>query len=283
MELRGKRVWLASQDATGQMGRRVKLGESALQAAKETQATGVLTVTLEMSVKVVLPDLMETREILGALEDLVRLAQTEMVDQRERGEVLDHLVFLERKETLEPLESRVFEARRVEEETMVQRVHKGLKALRERRVKVGLRARGDFPVKQEAMGQRVMLACQDLGDQQAHQERKEEPAAEVTLVMLDLEESLETSDQRETMEELALAIRDQEENRVTEETRVSVDLVAPEVTVVKRVNLDLKELQDNQASQGPRVNLDQEAQKEKLGVMEILALRGIPASLNVTS
>lgn len=283
MELRGKRVWLVSQDATGQMGRRVKLGESALQAAKETQATEVLTVTLEMSVNVVLPELMETREILGALEDLVRLAQTEMVDQRERGEVLDHLVFLERKETLEPLESRVFEARRVEEETMVQRVHKGLQALRERRVKVGLRARGDFPVKQEAMGQRVMLACQDLGDQQAHQERKEKPAAEVTLVMLDLEESLETSDQRETMEELALAIRDQEENRVTEETRVSVDLVAPEVTVVKRVNLDLKELQDNQASQGPRVNLDQEAQKEKLGVMEILALRGIPASLNVTS
>lgn len=283
MELRGKRVWLVSQDATGQMGRRVKLGESALQAAKETQATGVLTVTLEMSVNVVLPELMETREILGALEDLVRLAQTEMVDQRERGEVLDHLVFLERKETLEPLESRVFEARRVEEETMVQRVHKGLQALRERRVKVGLRARGDFLVKQEAMGQRVMLACQDLGDQQAHQERKEKPAAEVTLVMLDLEESLETSDQRETMEELALAIRDQEENRVTEETRVSVDLVAPEVTVVKRVNLDLKELQDNQASQGPRVNLDQEAQKEKLGVMEILALRGIPASLNVTS
>lgn len=35
-------------------------------------------------------------------------------------------------------------------------------------------------------------------------------------------------------------------HRVTEETRVSVDLVAPEVTVVKRVNLDLKELQDNQ-------------------------------------
>lgn len=101
--------------------------------------------------------------------------------------------------------------------------------------------------------------------------------------MLDLEESLETSDQRETREELALAMRDQEENRVTEETRVSVDLVAPEVTVVKRVNLDLKELQDNQASQGPRVNLDQEAQEEKVGVMEILALRGIPASLNVTS
>lgn len=101
--------------------------------------------------------------------------------------------------------------------------------------------------------------------------------------MLDLEESLETSDQRETREELALAMRDQEENRVTEETRVSVDPVAPEVTVVKRVNLDLKELQDNQASQGPRVNLDQEAQEEKVGVMEILALRGIPASLNVTS
>lgn len=283
MELRGKRVWLASQDAMGQMGRRVKLGESALQAAKETQATAVLTVTLEMSVNVGLLELMETREILGALEDLARLAQTEILDQRERGEVLDHLVFLERKETLEPLEFQVFQARRVEEETMVQRVHKGLQALRERRVKMGLRARGDFPVKQEVMGQRVTLACQDLGDQQAQQESQEDSVAEVTLVMLDQEESLETLDQRETVEELALAMQDQEENRVTEETRVSVDLVAPEVTVVKRVNLDLKELQDNQARQGPRVNLDQEAQEENLGVMEILALRGIPASLNVTS
>lgn len=53
LELWGKRVWLASQDAMGQMDRRVKLDGSVLPAAKETQATEVLMVTQEMSVNVV--------------------------------------------------------------------------------------------------------------------------------------------------------------------------------------------------------------------------------------
>lgn len=94
-ELRGKRVWLASQDATGQMGRRVKLDGLELQVAKETQATEVLMVTLEMLVSVALVELMERREMLDALEDPVPLAHLESPDQRERGGVLDHLVFLD--------------------------------------------------------------------------------------------------------------------------------------------------------------------------------------------
>lgn len=93
--LRGKRVWLALQDATGRMGRRVKLDGLALQAAKETQATEVPRVTLETLVIVVFQERMERREILDALEDLVFLAHLETLDQRERGEVMDHLVFLE--------------------------------------------------------------------------------------------------------------------------------------------------------------------------------------------
>lgn len=95
LELRGKRVLVESQDVTGQMGRRVKLDGLELQVAKETQATEVPMVTPEMLVIVALVELMERREILDALEDLVRLVLLESPDQRERGEVLDHLAFLD--------------------------------------------------------------------------------------------------------------------------------------------------------------------------------------------
>lgn len=78
-----------------QMDRRVKLDASVLLAAKEIQATEVLMVTPEMSVSVVPLELMERRVILVALEDLVPLARVESLDQRERGEVLDHLEYLD--------------------------------------------------------------------------------------------------------------------------------------------------------------------------------------------
>lgn len=94
LELRGRRVWLVSQDVTGLMDRRVKLDGLAPPAAKETQATEVLMDTPEMSANVVLVVRMETREIPDALVDLVPLAQLEWKDPRGRGEVLDHLASL---------------------------------------------------------------------------------------------------------------------------------------------------------------------------------------------
>lgn len=78
---------------------------------------------------------------------------------------------------------------------------------------------------------------------------------EVTLVMLDLEEILDSLDQRETLEDQALAILGQEDHRVTEERRAIVDLVAAEETVVKRVSLELKEHLESLASLDLRVNL----------------------------
>lgn len=81
-------------------------------------------------------------------------------------------------------------------------------------------------------------------------------ALEATLVMLDQEESLDKSDQRETLADLALAILEREDHREKEARRATVDLEAAEETVAERVNLDLKELQESQVSQGLRVNLD---------------------------
>lgn len=103
LELRGKRAWLASQGAMEQMDRRVKSDGSALPAAKETQATEVLTVTPETSVNAVSVELTERRVILVDLEDLAPPAPPESLDQRAREEVLDHLASLDRKETQEAL------------------------------------------------------------------------------------------------------------------------------------------------------------------------------------
>lgn len=138
-------------------------------------------------------------------------------------------------------------------------------------------------MKQEAKEQRVTMACQAPGDNQGHQESLEEMAPEVILVILDQEENLDLLDQRETREDLALAILGPEELRETKERMATVDLVAAEETVVKRVSLEIKELQESPVSQDLRVNLGKEDQEEGLGVTEILVLREIPASLNVTS
>jgi len=139
LALKEKRVLLVSQDVTEQMGRRVKLDGLVLPAAKETQATGVLMVTPEMLVSVVSLELLERREILDALEDLVPLAHRETLDQRERVEVLDHLVFLEKKGTQGPLDFQEAEESRAEEETTGPKVLKGQMELREKRVKWGRR------------------------------------------------------------------------------------------------------------------------------------------------
>lgn len=139
---------------------------------------------------------------------------------------------------------------------MGRRVHKDQMALREKRVKWGQRASEDFQVNQETKAQREIMVCQDQGDHQGHKESQEETVPEATLVMLDQEESLDSLDQRETLVDLALAILDQEDHRVIEERRATVELEAAEETVVKRVTLELKELQERQESQGLRVNLD---------------------------
>lgn len=142
-------MWPAFLDAMAQMDRRVKSGGSALLAVKETQATGVPMVILEMLVNVVFQELTERREILVVLEDQVHLAQQEMLDQRVNGEVPDLLGLLDRKETLDYLEQREPEASQGEEEIMGQRVHKDLMGLKEKRGKWGLRAQEDFQVKWE--------------------------------------------------------------------------------------------------------------------------------------
>lgn len=282
-ELKEKRVWPVSRDATEQMDRRVKLDVSALLAAKETQATEVPMVTLETLVNVVSLELTETREIPDALENPVPLAHLESLDQRERGEVLDHLASLDRKETQEPQDVQEPEESQGEEETTGPRVVKGQMELRETRVNLGQRAREDFQVNQETKEQRETMVCQAPEDHQGYQEKLGKMVPEVTPVMLDQEESLDRLDQRETLEDLASATPDQEDHRVKEVRRAIADLVAAEGTVVKRVILDLKGLQENLVSQGLRVNLDLEDREDSLGVMEILVQREIPASLNVMS
>lgn len=155
--------------------------------------------------------------------------------------------------------------------------------LREKRVRWGQRAREDFQVKQETKVQRETTVCPAPEDLQEHQERLGEMVPEATLVMLGQEESLDRLDPRETLEDPALAILDQEDHRVTEERRVIVDLVAAGETVVKKASLGTKELWEREVSQGLRVNLASEDQEESPDVMEIQVPRETPASLNVTS
>lgn len=85
-------------------------------------------------------ELTERREIPVDLEDLVPLAHLETLDPRERGEVLDHLASLDRKETQDPLDVQDPKESQGEEETMGQRVLKGQMELREIKVKWGQRA-----------------------------------------------------------------------------------------------------------------------------------------------
>lgn len=76
----------------------------------------------------------------------------------------------------------------------------------------------------------------------------------VTLVMLDLEENPDRSDQRETMEDLASATLGQEDHRGRGERTAVLGLAAAEETVVKRVTRGKKELWEREVSQDPRVS-----------------------------
>lgn len=127
------------------------------------------------------------------------------------------------------------------------------------------------------------MACQGPGGHRGQQESLGKMVPEETLVMLDQEENQDSLDQRVILEDLALVILGQEDHRVTEEIRATVDLVAAEETVVKRVTLEIKELREREVNQGLKGNLAKEDQEETLDVTEILDLREIPASLNVMS
>lgn len=85
------------------------------------------------------------------------------------------------------------------------------------------------------------------------------------------------------MEDLALAIQEDAEQRGIRESLAIPGLVAAEETVVKKATLEIKELQECQVSQGLRGSLDKGDQGEIQDVMEILVLREILASLNATS
>lgn len=127
------------------------------------------------------------------------------------------------------------------------------------------------------------MACQDQEDNQGFQESLEEMALLVILVMLGHGEKLDHLDQRETLVDLVLTTLAQEDHRVTKERRETVDLVVAEVTAVRKVNQEIKELLESRVSQDLQVNLVPEEQEERLDRMEFLDLREIPASPNVMS
>lgn len=246
---------MGSQDVMELMDRRVKSDGSVLPAAKEIQATEVLMVTPETSANEVPLEPMERREILVGLEDLDLLDQVEKLDQRVSGEVLDHLASLDKKETRVHLEEQDYEENQEEEETTDRKEPKAQTEIKEKRVKWGLRGRGDFQVNQETKERRETAVYQDPEDPQDPQERLEETVPEVTLVMLDQEENLDQVDQKEIQEDPGLVILDREDLRVREERRETVDLAAAEETVGQRASLEIKDLQEKTVSRGLRVNL----------------------------
>lgn len=133
----------------------------------------------------------------------------------------------------------------------------------------------------EAKGRGVIQVYLAQEAPQGPLEKVDEMAPEVILVMLDQEASPAFLDQKEILEDLDLAFLVQEvhqEKKVREET---AELVEAEETVGRRVNLETRAVQENQVSPDQTVNLVQEAHEEELAVMEILALREIPASQNV--
>lgn len=136
---------------------------------------------------------------------------------------------------------------------------------------------------QETKDQREIMACLDQEEHREHQEKQEKMVPEGILVTLDQGVSPVHLDQREMMEDLVLATLDQEDLRVIEERRAAVDLAVAEVTVAKRENLEIKELQESLASQDLAVNLDLGDREASLDVMEIPALKEILVSLNVMS
>lgn len=126
---------MASPVVTAEMDRREKLVVSVPPAAKETQATEALMVTLETLVSVVLLELQETRETLVARAELAHLERAETLDQRVRGEVLVLPASLDRKETLELLDKLDPEGSQEEEGTMDQRAVRGQRELKVIRVR----------------------------------------------------------------------------------------------------------------------------------------------------
>lgn len=134
----------------------------------------------------------------------------------------------------------------------------------------------------EAKAQGATQVCQAPEDLQDLLERPGEMEPEVILVMLDQEASPASLDQRVTPGDLVLAFLDQGD---PQEKKVKRETVAPggaEETVGRRANPAGRAAQEKQGSQDQTENLVQEVLEEMEAVMEILALREILASLNVT-
>lgn len=208
-ELRGKRAPVASQVETEEMDKRVKSAASVHLAAKETQAAEVLMVILVMLASVVLLELRERREMLVALADLAHLEKVELLDQRVRGAVQVHLANLGRKETLGLLDNLDLPESQEEEGTLDQRVLRGQADLQVKRVKLDQRVCEDFQVNLEAKGRGAIQVCLAPEDHQEPVESLDVMAPEVILVMLDQEVTLAPQDQKEKLEDLALALLEQ--------------------------------------------------------------------------
>lgn len=138
-ELRGRRVWPASLDATGQTDRRGRSGASALPAAKEIQETGVLMVTQETRAMVDFLEQTERREIPVDQEAQAPSARWETLDLRVREGVPARLASLEPKEHQELLEAQETRENWGEEETLGQRGPRDQTELKETRARQDLR------------------------------------------------------------------------------------------------------------------------------------------------
>lgn len=121
------------------------------------------------------------------------------------------------------------------------------------------------------------MVCLAPEDHQGHQESVGEMEPEATLVMLDPEETLDRPGQRETLEDLVLAILEREDHRVREESVETLDLEAAEETVVRREILEIKEPQERRASQDLLVNQASEDLEENLVVTATPVLKETPA------
>lgn len=135
MALKGRRVQVALEAVTEEMDKRVKSAVSVHLAAKETQGTEALTVTLETLVSAVFLELEAIREMLVVPADLAHLENLELQDQRVRGAVLVHPAPLDRKETPELLDNPDPEESWEDEETTDQRVLRGHRERQVKRVK----------------------------------------------------------------------------------------------------------------------------------------------------
>lgn len=133
-----------------------------------------------------------------------------------------------------------------------------------------------------AKGRRATLVCLAPEDHQGPPETLDKMAQEAILVMLDQEASPAQRDLKEILEDLASAFLDQgghQEKKVRKETAAAV---GAEATVGRRANLAKRGVQEKQASQDLTVNPVQEVYEERGAVLEILVLREIPVSQNVT-